>query len=145
MKKKMKHKTIMLTILVLCLVCIVPPLQVEAQPRRLAAEEREVLLEIGLQLGKKGWNLDVDPCNDTTWSTAPSGDEPLYNNTVVCNCSYPDGLCHVVKIFLKGQDLAGELPSSIAKLPYLTAIDFMRNYLTGNIPSAWASTKLEYL
>lgn len=43
MKKKMKQKTIMLTILVLCLVCIVPPLQVEAQPQRLAAEESNSL------------------------------------------------------------------------------------------------------
>ncbi|KAM5585977.1 hypothetical protein ABKV19_005074 [Rosa sericea] len=143
----MKHKTIMLPILVLCVVCITLPLQVEAQSPSLAAEEREVLLEIGIQLGKTGWDVDVDPCNitDTTWRSSPRFEEPFYNNTLACNCSYPDGLCHIVAIILKGQDLAGELPKSVAKLPYLTAIDFTRNYLSGNIPSQWASTKLEYL
>ncbi|KAM5574682.1 hypothetical protein ABKV19_013899 [Rosa sericea] len=37
--------------------------------------------------------------------------------------------------------LRGVLPPSIAKLPYLTQIDFTRNFLSGNIPSEWASTK----
>ncbi|XP_004309629.1 PREDICTED: probable LRR receptor-like serine/threonine-protein kinase At1g07650-like [Fragaria vesca subsp. vesca] len=47
--------------------------------------------------------------------------------------------------FLKGQDLAGVLPPSIAKLPYLTQIDFSRNFISGNIPSDWAATKLEFM
>ncbi|GMY04828.1 leucine-rich repeat receptor-like serine/threonine-protein kinase, partial [Fagus crenata] len=47
--------------------------------------------------------------------------------------------------FLKGQDLAGELPPSPVKLPYLKTIEFTRNYLSGNIPREWASTKLETL
>ncbi|KAM5587858.1 hypothetical protein ABKV19_006349 [Rosa sericea] len=47
--------------------------------------------------------------------------------------------------YLKEQDLAGVLPPSIAKLPYLTRINIPRNFLSGNIPSEWASTKLEYM
>ncbi|RVW29617.1 putative LRR receptor-like serine/threonine-protein kinase [Vitis vinifera] len=47
--------------------------------------------------------------------------------------------------FLKGQDLAGVLPPSLEKLPYLKMIDFTRNYLSGNIPHEWASMQLEYL
>ncbi|GMY37733.1 probable leucine-rich repeat receptor-like serine/threonine-protein kinase At3g14840 isoform X2 [Fagus crenata] len=45
----------------------------------------------------------------------------------------------------EGQDLSGVLPPSLVKLPYLKTIDFTRNYLSGNIPREWASTKLEYL
>ncbi|XP_021813168.1 probable leucine-rich repeat receptor-like serine/threonine-protein kinase At3g14840, partial [Prunus avium] len=47
--------------------------------------------------------------------------------------------------FLIGQDLAGVLPPSVAKLPYITQVDFTRNYLSGTIPLEWASTKLEHL
>nr|POE64665.1 putative leucine-rich repeat receptor-like serine/threonine-protein kinase [Quercus suber] len=48
--------------------------------------------------------------------------------------------------FLKGQDLAGVLPQSLVKLPYLKTVIFIRNCLSGNIPHEWASsTELEYL
>ncbi|KAM3700636.1 hypothetical protein ACJW31_05G113300 [Castanea mollissima] len=71
---------------------------------------------------------------------------PLYNNSITCDCSYPYGVCHVVKLFLKGQDLAGVLPPSLVKLPYLKTVIFILNYLSGNIPHEWASsTNLEYL
>ncbi|XP_049384356.1 probable LRR receptor-like serine/threonine-protein kinase At1g07650 [Solanum stenotomum] len=68
-----------------------------------------------------------------------------YVNNVTCNCSTPDGFCHVQIILLKGQDLAGVLPPSLIKLPYLTKIDVSRNYLSGTIPPEWASIKLEYM
>jgi len=76
--------------------------------------------------------------------------------------------------FLKGQDLSGVLPASLAKLPYLKNMytehpeqllenqfefylflkslwfylffsDLNRNYLSGTIPPEWASTKLEFM
>ncbi|KAL3647161.1 hypothetical protein CASFOL_008129 [Castilleja foliolosa] len=47
--------------------------------------------------------------------------------------------------FLKGQDLAGVLPPSLAKLPHIKTIDLTRNYPSGTIHPEWASTKLEYL
>ncbi|WMV15748.1 hypothetical protein MTR67_009133 [Solanum verrucosum] len=50
---------------------------------------------------------------------------------------------HIKK--LKGQDLAGVLPPSLVKLPYLKTIDVSRNYLSGTIPPEWASIKLEYM
>ncbi|KAF2304817.1 hypothetical protein GH714_038055 [Hevea brasiliensis] len=106
----------------------------------------EALQEVATQLGKQDWNFKVDPCsNDTSWVTPISKDRPLYNNSVVCNCSDPQGECHVVSIFLKGQDLAGVLPRAIVKLPYLKNLDLTRNYLVVYIPSEWASTKLELL
>ncbi|VVA29379.1 Hypothetical predicted protein [Prunus dulcis] len=135
---------ILVAMLVLCF-CI-SIVKVEAQSLRLASAEVEALKEIATQVGKKNWNFSIDPCsNDTNWATPKSADLPLYNNTLICNCSYPDDFCHVVSIFLKGQDLAGVVPPSAAKLPYLTRVDFTRNYLTGTIPREWASTKLEYL
>ncbi|KAE7996338.1 hypothetical protein FH972_001069 [Carpinus fangiana] len=118
---------------------------VKAQAGRLPDDEVEALREIATQLGKKDWNFSVNPCNDSSWRTPYSNERSLYNNTVNCNCSYPDGVCHVVNIFLKGHDLAGTLPPSLVKLPYLKAIDFNRNYLSGAIPREWASTKLENL
>ncbi|XP_076928025.1 putative LRR receptor-like serine/threonine-protein kinase At1g07650 [Bidens hawaiensis] len=47
--------------------------------------------------------------------------------------------------YLKGQDLGGVLPPSLAKLPYIKTVDLTRNYLNGTIPPEWASTNLEYL
>nr|POF08863.1 putative leucine-rich repeat receptor-like serine/threonine-protein kinase [Quercus suber] len=106
----------------------------------------QALREIAAQVGKKDWNFGVDPCsNDSSWATPRSSLRPLYNNSLICNCSYPSGACHVIKLFLKGQDLDGRLPPSLVKLPYLNTIDFTRNYLSGTIPPEWASTKLEIM
>ncbi|XP_059596042.1 probable LRR receptor-like serine/threonine-protein kinase At1g07650 isoform X2 [Vitis vinifera] len=119
---------------------------VEAQGGQLPRDEEEALEEIAEQVGKKDWNFSLNPCDgNSNWSTPNRKEKPLYNNTLTCNCSYPNGQCHVVQIFLKGQDLAGVLPPSLAKLSYLKIIDFTRNYLSGNIPHEWASVQLEYM
>ncbi|XP_024198025.1 probable leucine-rich repeat receptor-like serine/threonine-protein kinase At3g14840 [Rosa chinensis] len=142
---KMASRDKMIMILVFCFTCI-NSVKVEAQSATLIASEVEALKEIATQIGKKDWNFSVDPCsNDTSWATPISAARPLFNNTVTCNCSFSDGACHVTNIFLKGQDLAGVLPPSIAKLPYLINVDFTRNYLNGSIPREWAPTKLQYL
>ncbi|KZV47497.1 putative LRR receptor-like serine/threonine-protein kinase [Dorcoceras hygrometricum] len=119
---------------------------ISGQSNNLPEEEKNALLEIADQLGKKDWDFNLNPCDgNSNWTTPRRVDMPWYNNTVLCNCSYPDGACHVQKIFLKGQDLAGVLPPSLAKLTYLKTIDLTRNYLSGTIPPEWASTKLEYM
>ncbi|GMY37755.1 probable LRR receptor-like serine/threonine-protein kinase At1g07650 isoform X1 [Fagus crenata] len=105
----------------------------------------EALKEIAEQLRKEDWNFNVNPCNDSSWITPDSGQTSTYNNTVICNCSYAGDVCHVDSIFLKGQDLAGKLPPSLVKLPYLKQVDFNRNYLSGMIPQEWASLQLEFL
>ncbi|XP_061999059.1 probable leucine-rich repeat receptor-like serine/threonine-protein kinase At3g14840 [Rosa rugosa] len=143
-------KTIMNLNLAMILVhCSFGSVKVQALSTRLPDTEVQALREIATQIGKKDWDFKVDPClNDTThtsWATPKSADRPLFNNTLICNCSFPDGSCHVTNIILTGQDLAGVLPPSIAKLPYLTQINFPRNFLSGNIPSEWASTKLEFM
>ncbi|KAF9660932.1 hypothetical protein SADUNF_Sadunf19G0015100 [Salix dunnii] len=111
----------------------------EAQVGGLANDEVEALLEVATQLGKKGWNRNMNLCNDTV---LPPKQE---DNKVVCNCSFPGGVCHVVAIYLKRQDLDGSLPKAIQKLPHLKELSLWANYLSGNIPPEWADTKLELL
>ncbi|MCD9646966.1 hypothetical protein HAX54_037231 [Datura stramonium] len=119
-------------------------IQAQTNPRLLPKEEKNALKEIGEQLGKKDWDFNLNPCDgNTNWNT-PKSNSPYYNN-VTCNCATPDGFCHVERLFIRGQDLAGVLPASLAKLTYLKTIDLNRNYLSGTIPPEWASTKLQVM
>ncbi|VFQ97087.1 unnamed protein product [Cuscuta campestris] len=118
------------------------------EAQKLPQDEIVALEEIGRQLGKKDWDMKQNPCdmnNSKSWWTPKRDNMPLYNNTLTCNCNFTHGVCHVESIVLKGQDLQGVLPPSLAKLPFLKTIDLTRNYLSGTIPPEWASTKLEYL
>ncbi|KAM7530501.1 hypothetical protein LguiB_033911 [Lonicera macranthoides] len=119
----------------------------KAQSGNLTAGEVNALREIAKQLGKEDWNFSLNPCDgNPNWTTPKRSDLPsYYNNTPICNCSYPGGVCHVESICLRGQDLAGKLPPSLAKLPFLKTIDLTQNYLSGTIPPEWASTKLKYM
>ncbi|KAI7753723.1 hypothetical protein M8C21_023348 [Ambrosia artemisiifolia] len=92
------------------------------------------LKEIAKELGKKDWNFKLNPCDgNSNWQTPVAGHPPQFNNSVVCNCSF-DGVCHVVEISLKGQDLTGVLPKSLAKLPLVNYIAVTGNRLSGSIP-----------
>ncbi|XP_022892353.1 probable LRR receptor-like serine/threonine-protein kinase At1g07650 isoform X1 [Olea europaea var. sylvestris] len=117
-----------------------------AQSGSLPEEEKNALQEIADQVGKKDWNFSLNPCDgNSNWSTPKRNDMPWYNNSVICNCSFLGGVCHVENRFLRGQDLAGVLPPSLSKLPYIKTIDLSRNYLSGTIPKEWESTNLEYV
>ncbi|KAK7824627.1 putative lrr receptor-like serine/threonine-protein kinase [Quercus suber] len=109
------------------------------------SDEVKALGEIAKQLGKKDWNTNVDPCiNESSWLTPKLDSRPLYNNSLICNCSYPNSVCHVVKLILKGQDLGGVLPRSLVKLPYLTTLS--ANNLSGELPVTLTKlTKLKEL
>ncbi|XP_065878573.1 probable leucine-rich repeat receptor-like serine/threonine-protein kinase At3g14840 isoform X2 [Euphorbia lathyris] len=120
-------------------------IQTEAQSGSLPHDEVQALREIAEQVGNKDWNFNVDPCNDPTWQTSKSLDQSWYNNSISCNCTALNGVCHVVSISIKGQGVAGVLPPSIVKLPHLKILDLYANYLSGNIPPQWASTRLETL
>ncbi|XP_016648526.1 PREDICTED: probable LRR receptor-like serine/threonine-protein kinase At1g07650 [Prunus mume] len=85
-------KTIMNLIMLISVLCLcTKSVEVEEQASRLPAAEVEALKEIAKQLGKTDWNFNINPCNNDTnyWDTA---------NTLGCNCSHPDGFCHVVSI-----------------------------------------------
>ncbi|KAK1400084.1 putative LRR receptor-like serine/threonine-protein kinase [Heracleum sosnowskyi] len=117
---------------------------VEVQCKSLPLEEVTALREIADQLGKKNWNFNANLCDSNLTDWVPM-QKQLYANTVFCNCSFPGDICHVQAMSLKGQDLDGILPPSLAKLPFLKKIEFTRNYLRGTIPREWASTKLELI
>ncbi|KAF5475281.1 hypothetical protein F2P56_007104 [Juglans regia] len=112
--------------------------------RRLPDDEVDALQEIAAQLGKKDWNRSVNHCNAASWRTPNSVGAP-YNNTVNCNCSYPDGVCHVVQIFFKAQDLDGTLPPAVVKLPYLKQMSISANNLSGRIDYLGNITTLQTL
>ncbi|KAG5223957.1 leucine-rich repeat receptor serine/threonine-protein [Salix suchowensis] len=132
-----------LLVLVLLTFCM-GATNLEAQVGGLANDEVEALLEVATQLGKKGWNRNMTLCNVTdTVTVLPQ--RPDVNNKVICNCSFPGGVCHVVAIYLQEQDLDGILPKAIQKLPHLKQLSLWANYLSGNIPPEWADTKLELL
>ncbi|CAI9279515.1 unnamed protein product [Lactuca saligna] len=110
----------------------------------LPPHEVNSLKEVAKEIGKRDWDFRLNPCDgNPNWATPARSAMPQYNNTLVCDCSYPGNVCHVVATYLKGQDLDGVLPPSLAKLPYVKKVEFSRNYLSGSIPSEWASTKLE--
>ncbi|XP_022715701.1 probable LRR receptor-like serine/threonine-protein kinase At1g07650 isoform X2 [Durio zibethinus] len=138
-----------LMILTLFLMCMTTN-SVEAQEPPLPPDsEMEALHEIAADLGKKDWNFNENPCNNkSTWFTPspPLNVELAVNNsTVTCNCSFPNGECHIDGIYLRGQDLNGVLPRSLSKLSYLKTIDLHRNYINGTIPREWAAMELEFV
>nr|XP_043623484.1 probable LRR receptor-like serine/threonine-protein kinase At1g07650 isoform X2 [Erigeron canadensis] len=108
---------------------------IQTQVGQIPPNEVSALKEIAKQLGKVDWEFNLNPCDDRS---------PQFKNSVVCDCS-ADGVCHVIKISLKGQDLKGVLPISLANLPSLKHIDLSYNYLNGTLPTEWASTRLEFL
>ncbi|CAO2815292.1 unnamed protein product [Amaranthus hypochondriacus] len=109
-------------------------------------EEVEALRQIAREVGKLDWNCSADPCsnrpNERCWNSTDSSNKK-YANLVNCTCH--DGTLHISHIFWKVQKLAGVLPRSLAKLPYIQTIDFSRNVLTGTIPPEWTKTKLEFV
>ncbi|KAK2368146.1 putative leucine-rich repeat receptor serine/threonine-protein kinase [Trifolium repens] len=107
-------------------------------------DEKNALKDIAKSLGKKGWNIDIDPCsNNKSNGDMPTADTPsstIVVSNVSCNCFVPgDNFCHVVSITWKGQNLPGTLPPELNRLRYLQIIDLSRNYLNGTIPKEWGS------
>ncbi|KAK8646112.1 hypothetical protein V6N13_119908 [Hibiscus sabdariffa] len=137
---------IILTVLVF--ICMEPN-QVEAQVEPPYPPDHEVkaLREVAAELGKKDWNFSENPCNNkSSWFTPPpppNVPQVINNSTVTCNCSFPNGECHIDGIYLSGQDLDGILPRSLVKLPYIRTLELYLNYLKGSIPDEWAALKLE--
>ncbi|KAF2305354.1 hypothetical protein GH714_004167 [Hevea brasiliensis] len=109
--------------------------------------EDKALREIATQLGKKDWNFKVErfSINNTIWKQPSFAQAYEHNNNVLCDYTGLDEFCHVFHILLREQDFDGVLPTSITKLPFLKGLDLTRNYLSGNIPPEWVSTKLEIL
>ncbi|XP_060668603.1 probable leucine-rich repeat receptor-like serine/threonine-protein kinase At3g14840 isoform X1 [Ziziphus jujuba] len=94
---------------------------------------------------------EIDPCSeDPNWETANyTQDRPLYNSSLICNCCYPVVVkCHVVhQLHVKGKELCGKIPPSLATLPYLETANFTQNYVGGSMPPEWTTSmkNLDYL
>ncbi|KAF4347022.1 hypothetical protein F8388_017834 [Cannabis sativa] len=116
--------------------------KVQASTTTLPLVEVEAIKEIAEQLNKKDWNFS-DPCSNQTTIDTPHTEQ--YKNVVICNCTISANTCHIQSIYFIGQDLDGELPSSLWKLPHLKQVNFDRNILSGSIPKEWTLTKLESL
>ncbi|XP_008443626.2 probable LRR receptor-like serine/threonine-protein kinase RFK1 isoform X1 [Cucumis melo] len=105
-------------------------------------EEVDVLQQITRTLGAVYWKFNSDSCVVEMFGVtekSPRGSETIID----CDCSIENSTsCHVVRIELKNHNLPGVLPPEILKLPYLQVVDFAYNYLHGNIPQEWASTRL---
>ncbi|KAB2078135.1 hypothetical protein E1A91_A06G141400v1 [Gossypium mustelinum] len=70
--------------------------EVEAQARKLAADEVKALHEIARELGKRDWDFTKDPCSTHSgWIHTETDPMNLYNSTLICNCSFPGDVCHV--------------------------------------------------
>ncbi|BAT93310.1 hypothetical protein LR48_Vigan05g017600 [Vigna angularis] len=108
----------------------------------LPQDEVEALKDVARTLGKKDWDFSVDPCSgERNWTSVVQvkGSE----NELRCNCSYNnDTVCHVTNIILKAQNLPGNLPQDLFRLPFIQEFDVSRNYLNGSIPKEWGTTKL---
>ncbi|KAK9047674.1 hypothetical protein V6N11_053513 [Hibiscus sabdariffa] len=137
-------------LIVLVLLCMEPN-NVEAQeePPYPPHYELQALREIAAELGKKDWNFSENPCNNkSSWFTPPPPphvSRGIYNSTVTCNCSFPDGECHIDGIYLAGQDLDGVLPHSLVNLSYIKTLILHYNYLHGAIPHEWGALKVEIM
>ncbi|PPS00562.1 hypothetical protein GOBAR_AA20121 [Gossypium barbadense] len=135
---------------VLMLICMEPnQVEVQVEPPYPPDYEVRAHHEIATELGKKDWNYNENPCNNkSSWFTPPpppNVPEAINNSTVTCNCSFPNGECHIDGIYLLGQDLDGVLPCSLVKLSHIKVLVLYLNYLNGTIPREWAALKLETL
>ncbi|CAH1444402.1 unnamed protein product [Lactuca virosa] len=98
------------------------------------------LEEIAKQMGKHDFDFSLNPCDvNPNWTSEMHLYK--YNITVVYVCSYPGGVCHVVSISLKGQDLDSVLPSSLAKLLYISDL----NGNSSQFPNLSSMTSMELL
>ncbi|KAM1461831.1 hypothetical protein ACFXTO_046961 [Malus domestica] len=118
-----------------------------ATTAKLHTHEVNVLKEIGKKLGKKDWDFGKDPCTEEgNWTVPISTGKKGFDSAVICDCTFNhNSSCHVIRIFLKSQNLSGTVPPEFSKLPYLEELDLSRNVLNGTIPSQWATMRLHML
>ncbi|KAK9074429.1 hypothetical protein SSX86_007027 [Deinandra increscens subsp. villosa] len=96
---------------------------------------KEIWGKLGLA-GRKEWDFGKDPCSM----------EGNWGSYVSCDCSFNrNTTCRVNGIYLIAQNVSTTLPSEFAKLPYLQNVELGLNYLSGTIPSEWATMRLRVL
>ncbi|XP_073006943.1 probable LRR receptor-like serine/threonine-protein kinase At1g53440 isoform X1 [Typha latifolia] len=134
----------LITLFFLLLLGLSGSLDLRCGAQKLPQDEVNALKVIGSELGKN-WNFSVNPCDGAGGWFDPQGLNRDITNNLTCHCNTTSNVCHVISIWLKGQNLTGILPDELANLTFLSSIDFSRNYLNGSIPTKWASLPLTHL
>ncbi|KAG0459558.1 hypothetical protein HPP92_022686 [Vanilla planifolia] len=106
----------------------------------LSRSEVRVLKEIAKRTGLKDWDFGVDPCSgEGSWSIL----DGKISSGIECDCHFAsNSSCHITRLFLKGQNISGELPAEFGKLLYLQQLDLSRNVFNGSIPATWSTMHL---
>ncbi|XP_077226672.1 putative LRR receptor-like serine/threonine-protein kinase At1g53440 [Tasmannia lanceolata] len=120
--------------------------ELRSEAQKLPDLEVEALRQIQRKLGVKGWDLNVNPCGGSGTGGWLSVEGTYIVRNITCDCTYESStVCHVKLIWLKGQNLTGELPEEFSELSFLEEIDLTLNNLNGSIPARWASLPLVHL
>ncbi|GMH05202.1 hypothetical protein Nepgr_007042 [Nepenthes gracilis] len=109
---------------------------------KLVQDEVDALRHIISRMGLKYWRFDDTTCQVEmvgVTSKPPSNSE----SSIECDCQFGSQTCHVISLTLKGYSLSGVIPPELVMLPHLQHVDFAYNYLSGTIPSEWASMQLK--
>ncbi|KAJ6766884.1 LRR RECEPTOR-LIKE SERINE/THREONINE-PROTEIN KINASE RFK1-RELATED [Salix purpurea] len=123
---------------VLSLSCLETPRLAAA---RLPQDEVDALNLITKKMGANGWNFNADSCGEYL----PRVQRTDPDRNITCDCRFENNTCHITSLYFKRFNLAGELPPELIQLRYLKNIDLSYNYLSGSIPSQWASLQLEMM
>ncbi|XP_058747462.1 probable LRR receptor-like serine/threonine-protein kinase At1g53440 [Vicia villosa] len=108
-------------------------------------DEVKSLQAISDKLKNVNWKVTQRSCIDGSGFGNDNIDDDTVRN-VTCDCTFQNKtLCHVTSIFLKGQNIAGVMPSEFGDLTQLKILDLTRNYLNGSIPTSFANISLVVL
>ncbi|KAL0363508.1 UNVERIFIED_CONTAM: putative LRR receptor-like serine/threonine-protein kinase RFK1, partial [Sesamum calycinum] len=121
------------------------------------------LHEVAVQLGKKDWDFNLNPCDgNSNWTTPKRYDMPWYNNSVICNCSYPGerpdsqlpqwyyptgmGIDKLEYMSVTVNRLSGPLPEYLGNITTLVYMGLESNLFNGMVPAELGKlTNLENL
>ncbi|CAI8606860.1 unnamed protein product [Vicia faba] len=108
-------------------------------------DEVNSLQAISDKLKNVNWKVTERSCIDGRGFDNDNVDDDTLRN-VTCDCTFQNKTtCHVISIFLKGQNIAGVMPSEFGDLTQLKIFDLTRNYLDGSIPTSFANKTLVVL
>ncbi|KHN42594.1 Putative LRR receptor-like serine/threonine-protein kinase [Glycine soja] len=118
----------------------------ESNAQRIPRDEVKALQAISDKLENVNWKVTERYCiEDGGFNGKINIDNDIVRN-VTCDCTFQNkSVCHVDKIFLKGQNISGVFPSEFGNLTQLKELDLTRNYLSGSLPTNFSPNSLVVL
>lgn len=109
-------------------------------------DEVKSLQAISDKLKNVNWKVTERSCiDDGGFNNDYIADDDIVRK-VTCDCTFQNNtICHITSIMLKGQNIAGVMPSEFGNLTQLKVLDLTRNYLNGTIPTSFPSNSLVVL